>query len=78
LLERGNTKLDLPNCEALSTEEVYVGHLSRLNTSRDMEASLVQIMKEKYEVYLTFSPIISLYVAPHVLTIGKSLSVVKN
>jgi hypothetical protein len=54
LLEKGNIKLDLPNCEALSAKEVYAGYLSRLNTSRDMEARLVQIMKQKYEVCLTF------------------------
>ncbi|XP_040244317.2 uncharacterized protein [Aegilops tauschii subsp. strangulata] len=47
--EKGKTKLELPNYEALSAEEVYAGYLSRLNTSRDMEASLVQIMKQKYE-----------------------------
>jgi hypothetical protein len=49
-LEKGKAKLDLESYSSFNTSEVYVGYLSRLHTSRDMEAGLVHLMKQKYEV----------------------------
>lgn len=60
LLEKGKSKLELPIYEGLSAEELHAGYLSCLATSRDMEASLVSMMKKKYEVHSIFSCYISL------------------
>lgn len=54
LPEKEKTKLDLPNYEGISAEELHVGYLNRLFTSRDMEASLVSMMRKKYEVCSAF------------------------
>lgn len=50
LSEKGQSKLELPNFDDFSTDELHVGYLSRLSTSWDMEASMVNMMKRKYEV----------------------------
>lgn len=42
--------MDLSNFINLSTEELHSGYLNRLYTSRDLEAGLVNLMKERYEV----------------------------
>jgi hypothetical protein len=49
-LEKGKAKLDLDDYSSYSASEIHVGYLSRLHTSRDMEARLVNLMKQKYEV----------------------------
>lgn len=49
-LEKGKAKLHLDSYSSFSPCDIYAGYLSRLNTSRDMEAGLVQLMKQKYEV----------------------------
>jgi hypothetical protein len=71
LLEKGKTKLELPNYEELSAEELHASYLSRLATSRDMEAGLLNIMKKKYEVHSILSYYISQF-STQVLIIGKS------
>jgi hypothetical protein len=50
LLEKDKTKLDLQSYVEFSAGELHVGYLSRLHTRRDMEAGLVNMMKQKYEV----------------------------
>ena len=47
---KGKGKMDLSNFINLSTEELHSGYLNRLYTSRDLEAGLVNLMKERYEV----------------------------
>ena len=51
LFEKGKSKLELPNYEDFSMDELHASYLSRLPTRRDMEASLVSLMKKKYEVH---------------------------
>ena len=48
--EKGQAKVDLESYSSFSAGDVYASYLSRLHTSRDMEAGLVQLMKQKYEV----------------------------
>lgn len=50
LREKGMTKLKLPNIEKLDFDELHSGYLSRVAASRDMETSLVNMMKKKHEV----------------------------
>ena len=47
---KGKGKTDLSNFVNLSAEELHSGFLNRLYTSRDFEAGLVNLMKERYEV----------------------------
>ena len=47
---KGKGKIDLPSSVNLSAEELHSGFLNRLYTSRDYEAGLVNLMKERYEV----------------------------
>ena len=47
---KGKGKTDLSNFINLSTEELHSDYLNRLYTSRDFEAGLVNLMKERYEV----------------------------
>ena len=49
---KGKGKTDLSNFINLSAEELHSGFLNRLYTSRDFEAGLVNLMKERYEVIL--------------------------
>jgi hypothetical protein len=48
--EKGKAKLDLESYAVFSASEIHAGYLNRLHTSRDLEASLVNLMKERYEV----------------------------
>ena len=43
-------KLDLESYAGFSASDIHVGYLSRLHTSRDMKAGLVNLMKERFEV----------------------------
>ena len=47
---KGKGKTDLSHFVNLSAEELHSGYLNRLYTSRDLEAGLVNLMKERYEV----------------------------
>ena len=46
----GKLKLDLESYAAFSASKIHAGYLNRLRTSRDLEAGLVNLMKERYEV----------------------------
>ena len=47
---KGKGKADLSSFMNLGTDELHSGYLNRLYTSRDYEAGLVNLMKERYEV----------------------------
>ena len=49
-MNKGKWDVDLETYAALSAQDVHSGYLNRLYTSRDCEASLVKIMRDKYEV----------------------------
>ena len=64
-LEKGKAELDLENYSSFSATKLHTGYLSRLYTSHDMEAGLVNLMNQKYEVciHLThFESFISIYI----------------
>lgn len=46
----GKWKVDLEGYSQFSAQEIHSGYLNRLHTSRDFEASLVNLMKERFEV----------------------------
>ena len=50
LSDKNKPKLDLENYSKLNAGKLYSGYLSRLYTSRDLEANLVNMMRQKYEV----------------------------
>ena len=54
------TPSDPSNLDKLTADELHSGYLSRLFTSRDMEASLVAKMKAKYEVL--YLPCLIIYI----------------
>ena len=47
---KGRWNTDLSNYAHLSTQDIHSGFLNRLYTSRDYEAGLVNLMRERYEV----------------------------
>ena len=47
---KGKWNADLATYAALNAQDIHSGYLNRLYTSRDYEASLVNMMKDKYEV----------------------------
>ena len=49
-LNKGKEKLDPESYVALSASDIHAGYLNRLHTSHDLEAGLVNLMKERYEV----------------------------
>src|SRR3954466_11537494 len=53
-LNKGKWDVDLATYSALSAQDIHSGYLNRLYTSRDYEANLVKMMKDKFEV--TFMP----------------------
>lgn len=55
--EKGKWSTDLSSYAHLSAEELHSGFLNRLHSNRDYEAGLVNLMKERYEVFS--SPFIS-------------------
>ncbi|KAE8786375.1 hypothetical protein D1007_39825 [Hordeum vulgare] len=66
MLDKGKGKLELPGYVDFSAEELHAGFLSRLSTSWDMEAILVNMMKRKYEVYSNFYCLAYIPIAPKV------------
>ena len=48
--EKGKWKTDLSSYAHLNAQDLHSGYLNRLYTSRDYEAGLVNMMKERYEV----------------------------
>ena len=49
-MNKGKWDVDLETYAALSAQDVHSGYLNRLYTSRDCEAGLVKIMRDKFEV----------------------------
>ena len=49
-VEKGKWKTDLSSYAHLNAQDLHSGYLNRLYTSRDYEAGLVNLMKERYEV----------------------------
>ena len=47
---KGKWNVDLATYASLNAQELHSGYLNRLYTSRDYEAGLVNMMKEKFEV----------------------------
>ena len=47
---KGKWNADLSNYAHLNVQDIHSGFLNRLYTSRDYEAGLVNLMKERYEV----------------------------
>ena len=47
---KGKWNADLSNYAHLNAQDLHSGFLNRLCTSRDYEAGLVNMMKERYEV----------------------------
>ena len=51
---KGKWNADLSSFANLNVQDIHSGFLNRLYTSRDYEASLVNLMKERYEVTTVF------------------------
>ena len=51
---KGKWNADLSSYAHLNAQDIHSGFLNRLYTSRDYEASLVNLMKERYEVTTVF------------------------
>ena len=49
-MNKGKWNTDLSSYAHLNAQDIYSGFLNRLYTSRDYEAGLVNLMKERYEV----------------------------
>ena len=47
---KGKWNADLSSYAHLNAQDIHSGFLNRLYTSRDYEAGLVNLMKERYEV----------------------------
>jgi hypothetical protein len=47
---KGKWNTDLSTYAHLNAQDIHSGYLNRLYTSRDFEAGLVNLMKERYEV----------------------------
>ena len=64
---KGKWDLDFSAYAALSAPDLYSGYLNRLYTSRDYEAGMIRMMKEKLEVnLLCFIPLqLSLSIFPN-------------
>ena len=50
VVDKGKWKADLESYAHLSTQDIHSGYLNCLYTSRDYEAGLLNMMKERYEV----------------------------
>ena len=53
-ISKGKWNADLSSFANLNVQDIHSGFLYRLYTSRDYEASLVNLMKERYEVTTVF------------------------
>ena len=51
---KGKWNADLSSFANLNVQDIHSGFLNRLYTSRNYEASLVNLMKERYEVTTVF------------------------
>ena len=48
--DKGKWTVNLESYTHFSAQDLHFGYLNRLYTSRDFEAGLVKLMKERYEV----------------------------
>jgi len=48
--DKGKWKVDLESYTHFSAQDIHSGYLNFLYTSRDFEADLINLMKERYEV----------------------------
>ena len=48
--DKGRWKVDLESYAQFGAQGIHSGYLNRLYTSRDFEAGLVNLMKQRYEV----------------------------
>ena len=72
---KGKEKTDLSSYVNLSAQELHSGFLNRLYTSRDYEAGLVNMMKERYEVIFQITLIfLVLYINSIVAPKGRFVS----
>ena len=56
-MEKGKWKTGLSSYAHLNAQELHSGYLNHLYTSRDYEAGLVNLMKERYEVSSNQKPL---------------------
>ena len=49
--EKGKWSTDLSSYAHLNVEEIHFGFLNRLHSNRDYEVGVVNLMKERYEVF---------------------------
>ena len=49
-MNKGKWDVDLETYAALSAQDLHSGYLNRLYTSRDCEAGMVKMMRDKFEV----------------------------
>ena len=49
-MNKGKWDVDLETYATLSAQDLHSGYLNRLYTSRDCEAGLVKMMRDKFEV----------------------------
>ena len=54
-MEKGKWSTDLSTYAHLSAQELHSGFLNRLHSNRDYEAGLVNLMKQRYEVFSSLS-----------------------
>ena len=50
-MEKGKWSTDLSSYAHLSAQELHSGFINRLHSNHDYEAGLVNLMKERYEVF---------------------------
>ena len=58
-MEKGKWSTDLSSYAHLSAQELHSGFLNRLHSNRDYEAGLVNLMKERYEVFSSLFPFLN-------------------
>ena len=69
-IDKGKWKTDLSTYAHLSAQDIHSGYLNRLYTSRDYEAGLVNLMKERYEVNIcSFELLLFPYIPLQLLTL---------
>ena len=53
-LDKGKAKLEIPELSTLGIEDLHQQYLTRLSKSREIKISMINAMKEKYEVNFLF------------------------
>ena len=60
-LEKGKAKMESLDLYILSVKDLYQEYLTRLSESREIEKSMINAMKEKYEVISSFYHYLAYY-----------------